>query len=224
MVKERTMDQLEHSIAVLQKGHIDTGLTGTYFMMKLLVEEKRNDLIFTMANKTTFPSYGYFLQQGFTTWPESWALTPGVSKMHGCYNAIGLWFIEGIAGITTNASDIHFPIHIRAGVESGDITWAKGTRSALYGQATSSWSIDQAHGFRHNITIPASAAARVLIPAAAPEHVTESGRHAVSAKGVTLLGTEQINGIGYVVLQVLSGDYYFSSAWMRKPLQQQQAT
>ena len=43
-------------------------------MFKLLVEERRNDLIFTMANQTTFPSYGYFLEQGLTSWPESWAL------------------------------------------------------------------------------------------------------------------------------------------------------
>jgi hypothetical protein len=69
-----------------------------------------------------------------------------MSKMHGCYNAIGLWFIEGVAGITVNASDTTFPIHIRAGIESGDLTWAKGARSALYGKAESSWSVDDAHG------------------------------------------------------------------------------
>ncbi len=39
-----------------------------YFMTKFLTENYRNDLVFTMANKTTFPSYGYFLEQGFTTW------------------------------------------------------------------------------------------------------------------------------------------------------------
>lgn len=65
-------------------------------MTKLLMESGRNDLIFTYANQTTFPSYGYFLQLGYTTWPEQWNVVPGNSLMHGCFNAIGLWFVEGV--------------------------------------------------------------------------------------------------------------------------------
>ena len=37
--------------------HLDTGLTGTYFMTKVLMESGRNDLVFAYANQTTFPSY-----------------------------------------------------------------------------------------------------------------------------------------------------------------------
>jgi len=55
---------LEHSIQVLQKGHLDTGLTGTYFMTKVLTELPRNDLVFTYLTQLTFPGYGYFVQQG----------------------------------------------------------------------------------------------------------------------------------------------------------------
>ncbi len=55
----RLMTSLEHTIRVTDKGHLDTGLTGTYFMTKHLTETGRNDLVFLMANQTTFPSYGY---------------------------------------------------------------------------------------------------------------------------------------------------------------------
>ena len=41
-----------------------------YFMTKLMMEAGRNDLVFTWANKTDFPSYGHFLKLGYTTWPE----------------------------------------------------------------------------------------------------------------------------------------------------------
>ena len=37
-------------------------------MTKYLTEQGRNDLVFTYTNQTTFPSYGYFLEQGYTTW------------------------------------------------------------------------------------------------------------------------------------------------------------
>ena len=37
---------------------------------RYLMESGRNDLAFLIANQTTFPSYGHFLAQGYTTWPE----------------------------------------------------------------------------------------------------------------------------------------------------------
>ena len=63
-------------------------------MTKFLMESGRNDLIFTFANQTTFPSYGYFLSLGLTTWPETWSGQLGSSLMHGCFNAIGLWWVD----------------------------------------------------------------------------------------------------------------------------------
>ena len=164
---------------------------------------QRNDLLFEVTNTTTFPGYGYFLEQvyncfrvsnfpflissfslllkGFTSWPEDWNTKQEngyLSKMHGCYNGIGLWFIEGLAGIVVDASSDP-PISFRAAVEAGDITWANGTRYtccfllfrcdssvssylvtrllnysfALAGQAFSSWSAG-ATGFVHNVTVP----------------------------------------------------------------------
>eukprot|EP01043_Picozoa_sp_COSAG02_P030427 COSAG02_NODE_1942_length_10310_cov_15.313877_2_plen_200_part_00 len=95
----KTISNLAHQITVTDKGHLDTGLTGTYFLFKYLMESGRNDLAFVIANQTTFPSYGHFLAEGYTTWPEQWDVTKkDLSKMHGCFNGIGLWFIEGVAG------------------------------------------------------------------------------------------------------------------------------
>lgn len=117
-ITAKTLSNLDKQITVVNTGHLDTGLTGTYFMTKYLMEAGRNDLVFTYANQTTFPSYGYFLAQGYTTWPESWQAGHGVSKMHGCYNGIGLWFVEGVAGIRVHISD-EYPVTIRAGVDAG---------------------------------------------------------------------------------------------------------
>jgi hypothetical protein len=47
--------------------------------------------------------------------------------MHGCYNGIGLWFIEGLAGIAVDAS-AEPPLSFRAAVEVTGITWASGSR------------------------------------------------------------------------------------------------
>jgi alpha-L-rhamnosidase len=56
-------------------------------------------------------------------------------------------------------------------------------------------------------TIPANTTATVIVPASAPDLVSESGRPAAHAEGVTLLRA----GSGVVAFHVGSGSYRFSS-------------
>ena len=164
--------------------------------------------------KSTKPN-NYYLSQGYTTWPEDWVGKPGVSKMHGCFNGIGLWFIEGVAGVRVHVSE-NPPITVRAGVDAGDITWAKGRRAAPYGQVASSWQLGGgSDGFHHNVTVPGNAKAKVAIPASSASEITEGGRPLAEAKGVTVVGDEIVNQVHYVVLTVMSGEYKFSSSWTR---------
>eukprot|EP01045_Picozoa_sp_COSAG04_P023272 COSAG04_NODE_2741_length_3653_cov_8.901919_2_plen_102_part_00 len=51
-LENKTIGVLAHQITVTDKGHLDTGLTGTYFLTKYLMESGRNDLLFTIANQT----------------------------------------------------------------------------------------------------------------------------------------------------------------------------
>lgn len=133
--------------------------------------------------------------------------------MHGCFNGIGVWFIEGVAGIRVHASETP-PLTIRAGVDAGDIVWAQGHRSALHGIAESSWAIGE-DGFTHNVTIPLNGVAKVMIPAKRVSEVNESGKALSAAQGVTAMGVEVVNQISYVVLTVESGEYRFGSGWKR---------
>ena len=181
-------------------------------------------------------SYGYFLKQGYTTWPETWTVKPccsdTVSKMHGCYNAVGMWFVQGVAGITVDASDEQYQLTVRAGVDSGDVVWAKGSRTALTGGIVrSSWvlggggssssssrgsSSGSSGGFAHNITVPVNAVARILIPAASASEVTEGGKPVTSVLGIAVIGSATINKVAYVSLRAGSGQYSFHSLFVRQ--------
>ena len=94
------------------KGHIDTGLTTTYFMGKLLAggmeavaggaASDRADLIYGATLNPTWPSYAALITAGLTTWPETWsigAVAGGVSKMHGTLNGFGLTFPQAYLGV-----------------------------------------------------------------------------------------------------------------------------
>ena len=229
---EASMALLARAIAA-KGGHLDVGLTGNYFLTKLLTEEWRNDLLFTITSKTTFPSYGFFLQQGYTTWPEQWdaqeCCEDPVSKMHGCYNSIGLWFLDGVLGISVDAT-LNSPqnLEIIAGINSGNVSWARGSRQTMYGKVAASWRYwdvapaselvdgDKLLSLEHNITLPPSAAATVLIPARSLADVKEGNLPVAQAQGVHVAGNTTRHGINLVKLTVQSGDYHFSSVFKQQ--------
>ena len=89
------METLENTIRVQNDGHLDTGMHGTYFVIKYLMEADRNDLVFEMTNKTDYPGWGYMLANGATTSWEGWT---GQSHIHDTLISIGAWFIAGCGG------------------------------------------------------------------------------------------------------------------------------
>ena len=144
--------------------------------------------------------------------------------MHGCYNAVGLWFVQGLAGIDVDHSrGDGYTIVIRAGVDAVNgneetsedqrLTWASGTRSAPQGLVHSSWTANAGEPFFHNVTIPGNGVARVLIPAVAVSDVKEGGKPLPADVKVLGNGTVTINEVQYVALAVGSGTYRFSSSW-----------
>jgi len=190
-------------------------------MTKFLVEHFRNDLIFSYANKTSYPSYGWFLQQGYTSWPEEWDVkdAPQESKMHGCYNSIGLWFMKGVLGIrqsplqgfpSPNRPSKQSQILLRSGFDCGDVTWSSGSLDTVFGTVQSSWKIENSV-LQHNVTVPFNSVALVQIPGIGLLNITESGIPALKAVGLEFLGTEIQLRTTVFHFQVVSGKYVFVS-------------
>jgi alpha-L-rhamnosidase len=202
-LRPAVMKNLEETIRVKNTGHLDTGMTGLYFMLKELMEEDRNDLIFEMATKTDYPSWGDMLAKGATTSWESWT---GGSHIHSCFLSIGAWFIEGIGGIRIDEKSPGFRHFLLKPAPVGDLTFARTRYKSIHGDIVSDWRIE--NGTLHaSITAPPGTTATLYLPSSAPEAVTESGRAAAQAKGVKFTGTEK----GKAVFELASGHYEFAS-------------
>ena len=100
------------------------------------------------------------------------------------------------------------------GVDAGELATASGTRASPFGLVRSSWAARATSGFAHNVTVPANAMARVLIPAKAAADVLEDGKPLPA--DVKVLGAQTVNRVPYVALGVGAGDYAFSSSWTRR--------
>ena len=197
------LKKLEDGILVKNHGHFDTGMLGTYFLIRYLQESGRSDLLYTLVNQTTYPGWGYMLSQGATTVWEQW--NGYWSQIHSCFVSPGGWFYQGLAGIRPDESGPGFnKIVIRPAVAG--LTWVRCSYNSMHGLIVSNWK-REGNGLTMDVTIPANTTATVYVPAKAAASVTESGRPAGSAEGVTFLRMED----NAAVYAVRSGTYRFRS-------------
>ena len=236
------MDNLENAIVVAQKGHLDVGDPGIYYLTKYLTETGRGDLVFSYANQKTYPGYGYFISKGLDTWPEDWQgveyaaakesvngletgtgdsqWSPGSSIMHSCYPGIGAWFQEGLGGISLDPAEPGFQHFMLKPAVVGDVTWVNASVPSVYGTITSNWSI-RSGVFDYSVTVPANCWATVYLPdpgvpgTAVYEGTTclwQGGAACGSVAGVTLKSAAN----GCPVWEVGSGTYHFTVSGVMK--------
>ena len=198
------LKKLEECIRVTRKGHLDTGMLGTYFLMNYLMEIGRNDLLWLVVTQKDYPGWGYMLEQGATTWWEQW--NGYWSQIHSCFTSLDGWFYQGLAGIRPDKSAPGFKKIIIKPAVVGDLTWVKCYHDSPYGRIVSNWKLE-GQKLTMEVTIPANTTATVYVPVNNAAQVTESGKPVVKAIGVRFLHMENNNA----VYTVGSGTYRFQS-------------
>ncbi len=200
--------RLEEEILIHRKGHIHAGITGGAFLYKTLLALDRQDLLFAMANKNTYPGWGDMLRSGATAMYESWDMDN--SLCHSSYLYIGTWFIEGLAGIKTDLQTPGFKhFVIKPGiVDDPSLKWVKAHHDSIYGQITSDWSVDGKGLLTLNVTVPPNTTATLYLPTADEKAVTEGNQPLAQAKGIKSLTAQR----GQLMLELQSGSYEFISS------------
>jgi len=84
------------------RDHIAVGLVGVPVFTEWCIRERQSELMATILRQSDYPGYLYMIEHGATATWESWG---GVrSRVHNCYNGIGLWFYQALAGIRPDVS------------------------------------------------------------------------------------------------------------------------
>jgi alpha-L-rhamnosidase len=158
--RQAVMDKVEQVIRVRNGGHLDTGMHGTYFVMKYLIEADRNDLIYQMTSQKDYPGWGYMLENGATTSWEGWT---GQSHIHDTLISIGAWFTQGLAGIRSDGVSPGFKHFVVKPAVVGNLTFVKGKYRSIQGDIVSDWRIENGT-FKLNVTVPPGTTATVIVP------------------------------------------------------------
>ncbi|HWD93746.1 MAG TPA: glycoside hydrolase family 78 protein [Verrucomicrobiae bacterium] len=209
--KTNVFARLVENITVENDNHLRTGLIGGHYLMRVLADNGRPDLAYTIATQTTYPSWGYMISKGATTIWELWNGDTADTGMnsHNIVMLIGdlnIWLHEYLGGIRCDSGTPGFKKIIIKPEVLGDLTWVKDSYDSIHGRISSEWH-RSAGEFDLRVTIPANTSAEVYLLANGFGSITESGKPAAQAQGVKFLRQEGDR----VVLQVGSGNYQFVS-------------
>jgi hypothetical protein len=183
---------------------LTTGDIGYRYLLKVLDEAGRSDVIFDMNSRTDVPGYGYQLVKGATALTESWQALPTVSNNHLMLGHLMEWFYAGLGGIGQDEQSIAFKkICIRPQVV-GDITHAKASYDAPYGTIMSEWK-KKGNAFELDVVIPANATATIVLPASADAKITEGNKALDMQSGMRMVRKEKDKAW----IEVGSGTYHF---------------
>jgi alpha-L-rhamnosidase len=189
---------------------LTTGYASTKFAIQALSEAGRDDVIWQLATKTDYPSWGYMLRLNRTTSCERWDGERGSLNHAPLGSAIDEWFYWGLAGIRSDESAPGFERIIFKPYMPADLPWAKASLRTPRGEIVSAWKHDGSTA-QLTVTVPANSTGEVHIAAGDAASIAEGGVKAEGSKGVRLLS----NPNGVAVLEVESGTYCFEFA-MRK--------
>ena len=89
--------------------HIDCGTTGTKAIFTALAKHGYDETLYKMVTNPTYPSYAYWINNGATTFCESWSM--GSSLNHHMFSEVDHWFYRYVAGIQLSENGLTVEPH-----------------------------------------------------------------------------------------------------------------
>ncbi|MDD2216293.1 MAG: family 78 glycoside hydrolase catalytic domain, partial [Eubacteriales bacterium] len=200
---------------------INCGQNAHGYMLQVLSDYGRDDLVGRIHTNTNGPSYGHWITMGKTNTPENW--DGSLSQQHHMNNTFPEWICKNLAGIT----------NLKPGFE---VVRIRPTSSTTYvpkmvfyslktvkGEITSKWEKHE-NEYELNVTIPVNCKAFIHIPTFGKSGVTigegqnvlwKDGQPFGKSKDIIFTETEGIypSNNNYIIFSIGSGTYKFNVKW-----------
>jgi hypothetical protein len=159
------------------------------FLVRALGEGGRGDVLHRIYSREGRGSYGYMVNQGLTTLPESWDAKPGTgnSMNHFMLGHLVEWHYAYLVGIRQQPGSIGWR-HVLIAPQPGSISNASASFESPSGRIAVSW--EQHHGeFTMSVEIPQEVEATAILP---------NGEHHSLSAGRTTNLTASVKNLGKV--------------------------
>ncbi len=157
-VLENLVDSIQANDYALTSGDI-----GYHFLVRVLSQYGRSDVLYRMNNRVDRPGYGYQLVKGATALTESWKALPTSSNNHMMLGHLMEWFYSGPGGIYQDPSSPAYRNIIIAPKPVGNMKWVKCSFQAPGGLISTDWEIVN-DTFRLRLEIPEKSSAKLILP------------------------------------------------------------
>ncbi len=214
--EDHTKDVLDNIIKIIEiknNGHLSCGVIGVQWLMRTLTQNGRSDLAFKIATNTTYPGWGYMIENGATTIWELWNGNTAAPDMNS-YNHVMMlgdliiWYYENLAGIKSDPDYPGFKKIIMNPEIIDGLDFVKASYKSVHGLIRSEWK-KKDKKFYWDITIPGNSKAVIGIPSVTRSGVSESGTKASQAEGIRFLKMQD----GRAMFEIGSGHYSFISEY-----------
>jgi alpha-L-rhamnosidase len=201
--RQAVIDNIVKDIRV-RNNSLTAGDIGYRYLLCVLHDAGRDDVIFDMNSRSDVPGYGYQLAKGATALTESWAARPENSNNHFMLGHIMEWFYRGVLGIDETKNSIAYKNISIMPEAVGNLTSASGSYESVYGKISTDWEKGN-NSFRLKTEVPANTTAVIYLPATKKSEISESNISVEKNKAVKFLGFEN----GKAKFRVGSGVYNF---------------
>ena len=220
MVSEEDADRLVQALLFdinsLHDGHHACGIHGLRHLYTVLADHGQDELAYKMLTDTTFPSPGYVLSCGLSTWPERrWEWKKETvwrnsfnHPMNGGFVAFMHESIGGINPIESSPGYKHFVLKPHL---TNQLEWAKASVDSPYGIIKSQWK-NKEDIFHWDIEVPVNTTATVFIPFASGAELFENERE---MKNPTI--DKDSSGRKWFKTEIGSGSFQFEVRPKRRP-------
>ncbi|PIE87999.1 MAG: alpha-rhamnosidase [Bacteroidetes bacterium] len=183
--------------------HIDVGLVGSKTILNALSQNGYPELAWEVASQETFPSWGWWIVNGATTFYENWSLDAlkDVSMNHIMFGEINAWYYKALGGILPDESQPGFKHlilkpHFVPGLEQFEAS-----HEGPYGVIESSWR-RKSKLVEYRVSIPPNSSATLYLEG---NDIRESGPDLGTSPQLAIRASEE----GLHILELGSGEYLF---------------
>lgn len=187
---------------------LTTGIYGTRFLPEELSKGGRSDLAYAVADRKTFPSWGWMIENDATTLWEDWQGGDNVkSHNHPMFGSISGWFRRWLGGIQIAEDAVGADrIVIRPQLVDG-LSHVKCSHRTIRGLIVSNWTKGDGK-IDFEIVIPPDTQAITILPLRKGESLTEGGRPVVETESLPVLSVNPET----ISMLLGSGTYRFTVA------------
>jgi alpha-L-rhamnosidase len=187
-MRDRIFEHLVADVTSQADGpSLTTGIYGTRLLLEILTQNNRHDIAYGLANRQSFPSWGWMLHNGATTLWETWKESDNTfSHNHPMFGSISAWFFRHLGGIQIADNAVgadRIIIHPQIG---HGLTSVNSSHRTIRGTIVSNWKTTEA-GTVFEMIIPPDTLATVRLPSGT---ITESGKVLSEADGVLVAPEE----------------------------------